>query len=345
MLGSDVRSTRETAARAIGLVATTHERRVQLYEAGAVKGLLAMMQNHNHHAVYPMVMQALIMIARCRDVGNALLARDNPDAALAREVIMGLLKIKSPPATVASAVRRADALRRLGAELAIQTADLALLAKLEKLSERVPQVFAPFRPALRERKREINYCNDLAATERQRADGRAYFNVRELKEMQFLFQQHDKDKSGEISEQELIGIFKTLKKKVPKRRLKRLIAEYDEDGSGEISFGEFCCMMRSVRENENTSFMDSFVPDFAVRLDSEPKKSFFGFRRKQHAGDAGAYGPGMTDEERRRQIEVQVYEVDNTIREILGETWNESGRKVSLNAHYTVNKEGQLIKH
>ena len=29
---------KKTAARAIGLVATTHERRVQLYEAGAVKG-------------------------------------------------------------------------------------------------------------------------------------------------------------------------------------------------------------------------------------------------------------------------------------------------------------------
>jgi hypothetical protein len=43
-----------------------------------------------------------------------------------------------------------------------------------------------------------------------------------------------------------------LKRKVPKRRLKRMLAEFDEDGSGQISFGEVCCVC-------DTNFVDRSI--------------------------------------------------------------------------------------
>ena len=43
-----------------------------------------------------------------------------------------------------------------------------------------------------------------------------------------------------------------LKRKVPKRRLKRMLAEFDEDGSGQISFGEVCCVC-------DTTFVDRSI--------------------------------------------------------------------------------------
>ena len=77
---------------------------------------------------------------------------------------------------------------------------------MRELTFAEPRVFAPFGPAVRERERERQYDLNNAHADKLRADGRDFFNVRELKEMQFLFQQCDEDRSGEIDERELVGV-------------------------------------------------------------------------------------------------------------------------------------------
>ena len=143
---------------------------------------------------------------------------------------------------------------------------------MRELTYAEPRVFAPFGPAVRERERERErqYDRSNAHSDKLRADGRDFFNARELNETQFLFQQCDEDRSGEIDERELVGVLKALnlKRKVPKRRLKRMLTEFDEDGSGQISFDGFCVMVRSIKEGANTSLFDSFVPDIFVKARS-----------------------------------------------------------------------------
>ena len=62
-----------------------------------------------------------------------------------------------------------------------QTGDEPLLAALEALGAREPRVFAPFLPAARERRRENNYDLEDQRADQLRADGREFFNPREVR--------------------------------------------------------------------------------------------------------------------------------------------------------------------
>jgi len=78
------------------------------------------------------------------------------------------------------------------------------------------------------------------------------FTRKEYEAFTDLFGKYDRDKSGEIDSQELIGILTFLGISMEKKDVDKLVEDVDVDGSGQISSREYLTCMRKVRDCEVT---------------------------------------------------------------------------------------------
>lgn len=93
----------------------------------------------------------------------------------------------------------------------------------------------------------IDYTEFIAATMDQQTFMRNDY-------LKTAFDMFDKDKSGKIDKQELIGILQgeDMQNTVPSDQLLKYIEEVDENGDGEIDFEEFQEMMEKCKHEEHS---------------------------------------------------------------------------------------------
>jgi Ca2+-binding EF-hand superfamily protein len=99
----------------------------------------------------------------------------------------------------------------------------------------------------------------LAEMEKKLAYDNAGFSEEELEGIREQFLHHDKDRSGELSFNELVGVIADLgllpRTKEQQKRLVEKMNSLDSDGSGQLSFGEFVHLFRRfLDEAESLEF-------------------------------------------------------------------------------------------
>lgn len=79
-----------------------------------------------------------------------------------------------------------------------------------------------------------------------------------------VFNEYDRDQSGTISRDELVGILNDLGSSTEEDDIDKMMASVDFDGSGKIDFKEFCLAM--AQQADENSQLDSLEVEVAFRL-------------------------------------------------------------------------------
>ena len=90
----------------------------------------------------------------------------------------------------------------------------------------------------------MNDCSPILSVCQQLVSDIGFFRK---KNMLDLFKEHDKDSSGQVSQEEACQVLVKLLPDFEEEKSKTVLKKFDTDGSGKLNYEEFCFFYASVK--------------------------------------------------------------------------------------------------